>query len=53
MGGCPACGSGNFGGSSGGLEAEQPKPSSRLKLAMMAALWAFLIFEIHRKLSGA
>ena len=53
LGGCPACGSANFGRQGAAVEAEEPKGSSPMRLAFMAALWAWLIFEIHRKLSGA
>ena len=53
LGTCPACGSGNFGRPGGAIEAEEPQGSSPMKLAFMAAMWAWLIFEIHRKLTGA
>ena len=52
LGECPACGSHNFGRSGAAVEVETRRGSSPLKLALLAALWAWLIFEIHRKLTG-
>ena len=53
LGTCPACGSANFGRRSAAVEVEEQVGSSPLKLGMLGLLWAWLIFEIWRKLNAA
>ena len=51
-GGCPACGSADF-GRWGARAAARPAASSPLKLLMLVLLWVWLITEIYRKLNAA
>jgi hypothetical protein len=53
LGECPACGSRDFGRLRAAAQVEVRGGSSPAKLTLLAALWAWLIFEIYRKLGGA
>lgn len=52
-GGCPACGSANFGRRGATAETARSAASSPLKLLTLVLLWAWLITEIYRKLNAA
>ena len=53
LGGCPACGSGNFGRRNAAVQIEESVGSSPKKLLLLGLVWAWLIIEIYRKLNAA